>query len=394
MDVARLCSALVAIKSENPPGDTADVIEFIRDFLDARGIPSTVTDTGSGRCNLVTKNPKKPLLFCGHVDVVPAAQDGWTHPPYSGVIEDGWIWGRGATDMKGGCAAILSACDSLVQEGRKLPADLAFVCDEEAGGDHGIRHLIRENMLSPCDCLIAEPTPTRHPCIGQKGLCRFTVNFAGMPGHGSLYPVVGVNAIMEAMGLLTYVNSLHDRKFPVNGDLKKLVEASAGVFSEEFHIPDGSRILERITFNPGVIEGGEKVNIIARHCSLGLEMRIPWGCSIPDLVGDIRRHAPNGTVNVDTTSDPTLTDPTGDFTSIVCREVERAWGGAVFPILQWAASDARHLRRAGFNVIEYGPGELATLHGIDERVSVASLEKAVGIYRGILDAYSTGKKAP
>jgi len=74
--------------------------------------------------------------------------------------------------------------------------------------------------------------------------------------------------------------------------------------------------------------------------------------------------------------------------------VERAWGGAVFPILQWAASDARHLRRAGFNVIEYGPGELATLHGIDERVSVASLEKAVGIYRGILNAYSTGKKAP
>jgi len=82
MDVGRLCAALVAIKSENPPGDTADVIEFIRDFLDARGIPSTVTDTGSGRCNLVTKNPKKPLLFCGHVDVVPAAQDGWTHPPY------------------------------------------------------------------------------------------------------------------------------------------------------------------------------------------------------------------------------------------------------------------------------------------------------------------------
>jgi succinyl-diaminopimelate desuccinylase len=388
MDVSRLCAALVAIKSENPPGDTADVIEYIRDFLDARGIPALVIDTGSGRSNLVTRNPKKKLLFCGHVDVVPAG-DGWTHPPYAGVIEDGSVWGRGATDMKGGCAAMLAACDSLVQEGRELPADLAFVCDEEAGGDHGIRHLLRENLLFPCDCLIAEPTPARHPCIGQKGLCRITIDFTGTPGHGSLYPVVGVNAIMEAMGFLTFVKSLSDRRYPLDGNLQNLITASAGAFSDEFHIPDGNRILERITFNPGVITGGEKVNIIARHCSLGLEMRIPWGCSIPELVREIRGHVPSGTVNVDTTSDPTLTDPEGDFTAIVSREVEKVWGGAVFPILQWAASDARHLRRAGFNVIEYGPGEISTLHGIDERVSVTSLEKAVRIYRGILEAYSS-----
>ena len=64
------------------------------------------------------------------------------------------------------------------------------------------------------------------------------------------------------------------------------------------------------------------------------------------------------------------------------------WGGDVFPILQWAASDARHLRSAGFRVIEYGPGELSTLHGTNERVSVVSLENAVNIYLGILNAYS------
>ena len=188
MDVSRLCAALVAIKSENPPGDTADVIEYIRDFLDARGIPALVIDTGSGRSNLVTRNPKKKLLFCGQVDVVPAG-DGWTHPPYAGVIEDGSVWGRGATDMKGGCAAMLAACDSLVQEGRELPADLAFVCDEEAGGDHGIRHLLRENLLFPCDCLIAEPTPARHPCIGQKG-----------PHYGRFYRDAGTRVALPGRG--------------------------------------------------------------------------------------------------------------------------------------------------------------------------------------------------
>ncbi|MFA7695885.1 MAG: M20/M25/M40 family metallo-hydrolase, partial [Methanoregula sp.] len=101
MDVSRICSGLVAIKSENPPGDTSGVIDYIKTFLDALGIVSTVTDAGSGRCNLVTVGPKKPLLFCGHVDVVPALDEGWIHHPCSGTIEDGYVWGRGATDMKG-----------------------------------------------------------------------------------------------------------------------------------------------------------------------------------------------------------------------------------------------------------------------------------------------------
>ena len=389
MDVSRICADLVAIKSENPPGDTSGVIEYIRNFLDSRGITSTVTDAGGGRCNLVTRGPKKLLLFCGHVDVVPALDDGWTHPPYSGTRENGYVWGRGATDMKGGCAAILAACDMLVQEVHELPATLAFVCDEETGGECGIRYLIAHDMISPCDCLIAEPSPARHPCIGQKGLCRLDLKFAGTPGHGSLYPTIGVSAIMEAMELLLYVKSLHDREFPIDEKLREIIRRSSEVFSEEFQIQEGSDILERVTFNPGVIEGGEKVNIVAQHCTLDLELRIPWGCSIPDLVRDIRAHAPHGTILQETTHDPSFTAPDCDFVRIVCREVERVWGGNVFPILQWAASDARHLRGSGFRVIEYGPGELSTLHGTNERVSVVSLENAVTIYRGILNAYST-----
>lgn len=391
MDVSRLCSALVAIKSENPPGDTTDVIEYIRDFLDSRGIASLVADTGKGRCSLVTKGPRQPLLFCGHVDVVPVIDAGWTRPPYSGLIEDGYVWGRGATDMKGGCAAILAACDARINEGSPLPASLAFVCDEESGGDYGIRHLIREGLVTPCDCLIAEPTPTHHPCIGQKGLCRIRLEFTGEPGHGSLFPVVGRSAIMEAMDLLSQISGLHNRRYSADPALSKIVEASSRVFSEEFNIKDGSEILERITFNPGVIKGGEKINIVAQHCSLELEMRIPWGCSIPDIVQEIQGRAQNGQVDLKASHEPTLTNPACDFATVVCSEVEKVWGGNVFPILQWAASDARHLRRAGFNVIEYGPGDLSTLHGIDERVPVTHLGQAVRVYKGILRQYGQKK---
>jgi succinyl-diaminopimelate desuccinylase len=87
--------------------------------------------------------------------------------------------------------------------------------------------------------------------------------------------------------------------------------------------------------------------------------------------------------------DPSLTDPSCDFVSLVCRVVGAVEGQPVSPILQWAASDARHLRAAGFRVIEYGPGELATLHGTNERVSVTALEKAAEIYLRIMQAYGS-----
>jgi succinyl-diaminopimelate desuccinylase len=86
--------------------------------------------------------------------------------------------------------------------------------------------------------------------------------------------------------------------------------------------------------------------------------------------------------------DPSLTDPSCRLVTIVNREVAKVYGGTVFPIVQWAASDARHLRLSGFNVIEYGPGELLTLHGVNERILIASMENASVIYQGILSAYA------
>ena len=154
--------------------------------------------------------------------------------------------------------------------------------------------------------------------------------------------------------MLAYVKSLHDREFPINEKLREIIRHSSDVFSEEFRIQEGGDILERVTFNPGVIAGGEKVNIVAQHCTFDLELRIPWGCSIQDLVRDIREHAPHGTILQETAHDPSFTDPNCDFVGVVCREVERVWGGNVFPILQWAASDARHPQECGIQ------GDLST----------------------------------
>jgi succinyl-diaminopimelate desuccinylase len=339
-------------------------------------------------CNLVTECASSELLFCGHVDVVPALDSGWTKPPFSGEIADGYVWGRGATDMKGGCAAILSACESKVNQGMTIPAQLAFVCDEETGGDHGIRHLLAKKILTPCDCVIAEPTPARNPCIGQKGLCRLEIEFTGKPAHGSLYPAVGVSAIMEAASLLEYLREINKREFPVEKTFEEIITRSATVLEQEFKIAGVQDVLKRVTFNPGIITGGEKSNVVAQRCNLEFELRVPWGCPIPGLIDGITRKIPYGRIISQSTHEPSMTRPDCFLVSTTCQEVQKVQGGTVAPIVQWAASDARHLRLNGFKVIEYGPGEISTLHAINERIPTDSLDKAVAVYRGIMQAYT------
>ncbi|MDP3563311.1 MAG: M20/M25/M40 family metallo-hydrolase [Methanoregula sp.] len=385
--VSRICADLVAIRSENPPGRTDEVIEYIRAFLESTGINAAVSGNAGGMNNLVTCGPGKKLLLCGHVDVVPALDNGWTKSPFSGIIDDRYVYGRGATDMKGGCASILSACEMLADQDLGIPATLAFVCDEETGGENGIRRLLADKAITPCDCIIAEPTPARHPSIGQKGLLRLDLEFTGRPAHGSLYPAVGVSAIMEAMQFLISVKELHEREYPVDEHLREIIDQSSAVLAKEFSLDGVQNILRSLTFNPGTITGGEKSNVVAQRCKLELELRVPWGCHIPALITDLTARAENGRITAQESHEPSITLPDTPLVQLTCEAIASVYGGSVFPIVQWAASDARHLRKYGFNVIEYGPGELTLLHAIDERVRIESLEKAVEVYRTVMRGY-------
>ncbi len=388
MNVVQLCSDLVKIQSENPPGDTSEAIEYIREFLEGLGVIPTVTKNRGGRWNLVVNNPDYDLLFCGHVDVVPALRDGWSVDPYSGLERDGFVWGRGATDMKGGCAAILAAYADLIESGEEPGVNLAFVCDEETGGEYGIRYLLHNGLVSGTECLIAEPTPALNPCNGQKGLCRLSLEFHGDPGHGSLYPHAGVSAIMEAYGLLEYVKRLSVREFIPEGEMEDILETSSEVLEGIYGIPGIKDALRTLTYNPGRIEGGEKANIVAQRCMLELDMRVPWGCSVEALVSDIAAQAPRAKITPLNIAAPSYTARDSRIVTVTLSEIERAYEQKARPIVQWAASDARYLRKAGFNAVEYGPGEILTLHGVDERVSVRNLHTVVGIYTGIIRQFA------
>jgi succinyl-diaminopimelate desuccinylase len=199
---------------------------------------------------------------------------------------------------------------------------------------------------------------------------------------------------MEALALLTYVRELHRKNFPVDEKIRLIMERSSDVLAHEFGLPHGENVLKKLMFNPGIIKGGEKANIVAQHCNLELELRIPWGCSISELLEEIRAHASRGEIVSATTHEPSITEPGCALVSAVCAEIKRVHGGEVFPILQWAASDARHLRRAGFNVVEYGPGEMSLLHAVDERIQIDSLEKASDVYQGIMRQYAKTANLP
>jgi succinyl-diaminopimelate desuccinylase len=193
---------------------------------------------------------------------------------------------------------------------------------------------------------------------------------------------------MEAVSLLQYVKGLHDQEYPVDARIKDIIDRSSGVLEREFRIHDVSEVLTRLMYNPGVIKGGEKSNVVAQHCDLDLEFRVPWGCQIKELIAGIESHAPHGKILSRTTHDPSITDPSCRLVTVSCNEVDRVYGGPVFPIVQWAATDARHLRLCGFSVVEYGPGLIPTLHAVDERVSIENLNKASEVYLGIMTAYA------
>lgn len=389
-DVTRICSDLVKIRSENPPGYTDEVIEYISGFCTAIGMRTRIEKRGR-RHNLLSDKPQGRLLLCGHVDVVPALDDGWVYPPYSGHVTGSHVHGRGSTDMKGGCAALLAAIADVTETYGSCPADIAFVADEEGKGEFGMEQLVGEGIIRPCDALIAEPTPPQNPLIGEKGVLRTHIVFSGASGHASLHPVSGDSAIMQACRFLKFCQTIHEREWPVDPVTREAVQNSVrslkdilGVSAEE-----ADRILSRVMFNPGIIRGGERANVIAQRCELDMDMRIPWGCHIDDLAGLVKAGASGATVTVLDSSEPTFSPP-GWLCSLVCAGVSSVLKGDVRPGVTQAASDARYLRQMGVEVVVYGPGDLNLLHSVNESVPIQMLEDCRQVYRYVLEKMNNG----
>src|SRR5690348_9671952 len=151
VDPADLLQDLIRFDTSNPPGNERPCLEFVADVLAEAAIESQFLAKETDRPNLIARieggGEAPPLLLYGHVDVVPARPEGWTHQPFSGDAADGVIWGRGALDMKGGVAMLIAALLRVAGRASPPAADLILVLtsDEERGSRLGAKFLVDEH---------------------------------------------------------------------------------------------------------------------------------------------------------------------------------------------------------------------------------------------------------
>ena len=200
---AEILQKLIRFNTTNPPGEEAECIAYIRGMLTDAGIESTVLERTTKRPNLIARiqgaGKAPPLLLYGHVDVVTTENQKWEHAPFEGQLIDGFIWGRGALDMKGGVAMMLSAFLRANAEGLQPPGDiiLAIVSDEEAGGDDGAKFLVEQHadLFKDVRHAIGEfggfslnvGKQRFYPImIAEKQVCWMKATVRGRGGHGSI----------------------------------------------------------------------------------------------------------------------------------------------------------------------------------------------------------------
>lgn len=389
-ELITLCSKLLQIPSENPAGDTTQITAFIETYLNEHGIETEIFEPDPKRFNIVAKigDPTgKKLIYCGHSDTVPVGDvDKWNFPPFSGEIKEGYLLGRGASDMKAGLAGLIFSLVLLKRHKVALGGQLILVVvpDEESGGDYGVPWLLRNNLITGDGCLIAEPSSELNPTIGQKGSCWFKLTVNGVPGHGSLAPFVGENAIVDAIRAIEKIRTVTDLPIQAPQELEQLLAVSNQYLIENER-SQTKGVFEKITCNIGTINGGSSSNVVADKCIVEIDCRLPFGTTYDETMNYIKNEL--NQLAIDYTiesfgfkSSANYTPAEDPICQAIVENITYTLKKTAYGVLQWACSDARHFREFGIPVLQYGPAELATIHGVNEKVKVQQVVDCANVY--------------
>jgi succinyl-diaminopimelate desuccinylase len=392
-DLIELAGELIRIPSENPPGDCTEVGEFIAAVLRKASVEVDVLDAGHGRLNVVShlgSSGGRHLVLAGHSDVVPVGDvSRWSFPPFAGDVVDGYLRGRGASDMKAGLAGIIHTYVVMHRLGVPLAGrlSLAAVPDEEAGGPLGADWLLDSGVLDGATgAVIAEPAERTHPTIGQKGSNWFRLTVSGRPGHGSLQPLHGTNANLQAAKAILALQGLWEMVPDAPLEVRELIKRSQ-VFAEERegYAPGIGAVFDHVTINIGKITGGSATNVVADTCVVEIDTRVPIGLSRAQVLARVDELLVAAGVEATVEplgfrSEPNWTLPDDPIVVELVGALRDLTGEPAEGVLQWASSDARTFRSHGIPVLQYGPAELSTIHGFNERAPVADVVLAAKTY--------------
>jgi len=429
-DTISLLSELIQNKCVNPPGDELKSIRTVQRTLQEHGIESQVFESAPNRGNLVSRitGDDGPKLMFGpaHVDVVPVEiVDSWEEDPFSGLVKDGYVWGRGALDMLFIVAAQVQAFIELHEEGFQPRGELILlvVSDEEAGGTHGARWMVENHPeLVEADYAITEAggisiAPDKIAFMtGEKGVARKRISFRGKAGHGSM-PYGSDNAVVKLSEAVTRLSRYSP---PLTTEYLGHIAEGLGLgFVQRLMLTNPwllpitlSRLrsrepmmamlihgLSRMTVSPNIVHGGVKVNVIPETAHVDLDIRTLPGQDREYVISQLRRAL--GPL----ASEAIIEDPPGDerglmsfgssspsqseFVDAMEKAVRKEMpGGTLVPLIMPRASDCRFMREQGAEAYGFSlfdpetpTSHLAELaHGANERVSIKTIELTQKVY--------------
>ncbi len=410
---ADVLSALLRIDTSNPPGNETPAAELLAAYLADNGVPCELVARDPARANVVARLPGgggPSLMLLGHTDVVPADADQWRHPPFAGVRDDdGYIWGRGACDMKNEVATRAVAFAAIARSGIALDGDLVFVAvaDEENGtAQVGMSWLVNERPDLATDYVLNEGAAERLELtdgrtvvtinIGEKAAAAVRVTALGTPGHAAApydtphaIPVLGelicrLAAYRPRRRVLPATEALLESLVgPVGGDLDDAIARAVAL-----HPALGELVapLFSTTIAPTRLRGSTALNVLPGRASVDCDCRILPGTTEAQLLAELAE-----ALGDDLPYELELLEPpTGGTISPVdtplldaCRAFLTAHdpGAILLPTISTGFTDSHYLR-AAFGSIAYGfwpvrstPYEVtaAGVHGHDERIHVDDL---------------------
>ncbi|MCZ6774796.1 MAG: M20/M25/M40 family metallo-hydrolase [Proteobacteria bacterium] len=388
-EVVTFCAALVKSDSQNPPGDTAALAEMIENRLrDVPGVELRRIVAKEPAVNLVVTmsgaGPGRRLVFNGHLDTFPVGDAAaWSTPPLGGAIENGRIYGRGASDMKAGIAASVMAFQLLAEFRDSWSGEvvLALVGDEETGGVWGTQYLLANVKEAVGDAMIngdaGSPLVAR---IGEKGYLWVKVDATGMPNHGA-HVHLGRNAIETLWTALEPILALRDAPCPLPDKIAETIRTAKPI-SEALSGDGESETLQRITVNLGRIEGGLNINTIPDAASALLDIRLPPGVAIAEIqarVAALLDPLPNVAWEVLSACEPNWTDPDHELVRLIGDNARAATGKSVAINLRPGFSDARFYRQNGVPSVVYGVAA-NNMGGADEYATIEDLHAVFAVH--------------
>ena len=364
VDAVELTSKLVGFNTINPPGDENACAVYLAELLTEYGFLVSQHDFAPGRTSLLARfvadDTRPTLCFAGHIDTVPLGLNDWSVDPFSGLVKDGKLYGRGSSDMKGGVAAFVTAAIQLVQSDG-CPNLLLVILAGEETGCQGSFHLAEQpDLLGKAEAIvIAEPT-SNYPLVGHKGALWLQGKTAGITAHGSM-PERGVNAIYKAARA---IGSLEGYRFSV--------------------APHA--VLGQPTLNVGTITGGLNINSVPDGATFGIDIRTIPAQNHSQIINSLQTLL-GQEVQLTTMLDvPALwTEPNTpwikDVYSVMAPIIKEQ------PVVRTTTyfTDASALTPAFGNAptIILGPGEASMAHQTDEYCYIERIHQAVEAYTEI-----------